>query len=144
MTHGRAVRQFRVGCSVKTIGAMCRWYMGADTEKGTSCAVERLNSALQTEEVSPQVMIDTETAVKRLTGRWCQHPRYTDGVPSTPVAAIDIQTAAALSATGAITRHDTGTGDAVWLVMAAGLAQSLWEWDERPSAAERAKVRGQN
>jgi len=89
-------------------------------------------------------MIDTETAVKRLTGRWCQHPGYTDGVPSTPVAAIDIQTAAALSATGAITRHDTGTGGAVWLVMAAALAQSLWEWDERPSAAERAKVGDQN
>ena len=82
-------------------------------------------------------MIDTATAVKRLTGRWCQHPRYTDGVPSTPVAAIDIQTAAALSATGAITRHDTSTGGAVWLVMAASLAQSLWEWDGRPSAAQR-------
>ena len=89
-------------------------------------------------------MIDTETAVKRLTGRWCQHPRYTDGVPSTPVAAIDIQTAAALSTTGAITRHDTSTGGAVWLVMAASLAQSLWEWDGRPSAAERAKVGDQN
>ena len=89
-------------------------------------------------------MIDTATAVKRLTGRWCQHPGYTDGVPSTPVAAIDIQTAAALSATGAITRHNTGTGAAVWLVMDAALAQTLWEWDGRPNAADRAKVRGHN
>ena len=116
MTHGRAVRQFRVGCSVKTIGAMRRWCMGADMEKGR----------------------------KTPHGTLVSTPRMHRRVPSTPVAAIDIQTAAALSATGAITRHDTSTGDAVWLVMAAALAQSLWEWDERPSAAQRAKVGDQN
>ena len=83
-------------CSVKTIGAMCRWCMGADMEKGR----------------------------KTPHGTLVSTPRMHRRVPSTPVAAIDIQTAAALSATGAITRHDTSTGDAVWLVMAAGLAQS--------------------